>query len=178
MSYTSLPYTYTLHDLAVPELLTASNEDKAVVSAAADHLCDPRKWKVSDSSTKLDKLGLLELGAKCYFRALHMKPSLATAWHDLAINFHAQATTTNLSGGDDDEKTAAKLDAKSMAMARRAVALRPSAHPHWNLLGVLALRLGDFPLAQHCLVRSTALPGGAVDAPAWTNLGILYMILG
>ena len=95
------------------------------------------------------KLSVLELGARCHARAAQLQPDNAGIWRNLAVNYHAQAQC----GGDTD--SVAKLRAKALSAAKRALSLEPKSAAHWNVLGVLAMSAGEeyFGVAQHSFIR-------------------------
>ena len=95
------------------------------------------------------KLSVLELGARCYARAAQLQPDNAGIWRNLAVNYHAQAQC----GGDTD--SVAKLRAKALSAAKRALSLEPKSAANWNVLGVLAMSAGEeyFGVAQHSFIR-------------------------
>ncbi|TRY80081.1 hypothetical protein TCAL_09328 [Tigriopus californicus] len=117
---------------------------------------------------KLEKTGVLALGAKCFLRALQINGEDPSVWHDLAVNYDAQATEMEGQGVPDVRQ-------KAMISIRRAITLEPSGHSHWNVCGVLALRDENYALAQHAFIRSIEAENNAM---AWTNLGILYLMKG
>jgi hypothetical protein len=50
-----------------------------------------------------------------------------------------------------------------------------NSHALWNLLGVVAFAGDNHALAQHAFIKSVTAENNSI---AWTNLGILYLVLG
>jgi Flp pilus assembly protein TadD len=64
---------------------------------------------------------------------------------------------------------------KSESYARKSLSLDPTNHAVWNLLGVIAFEADNHRLAQHAFIKSVTTES---NSTAWTNLGILYLVLG
>ena len=109
------------------------------------------------------------MALRCLVRALQLDQENGNLWHDLATCYHAMRKVD----GCDPEET----EGKCMSAMKRAIALEPNNHGHWSSLGVFAMSATrpDYPLAQHCFSKSVQIENNAV---AWTNLGVLYFILG
>lgn len=117
------------------------------------------------------KSELIRIGSRCYVRALQLSKDNAECWHDLALNYNVQA-----------EMATAKLERtqfrqKALSAVKKALMLCPKSHQHWNLLGVVAAssELQNHALAQHAFIKSIEVENNAI---AWTNLGIIYLLLG
>ena len=113
---------------------------------------------------------LLGVSLKALVRALQLDPDNGSLWHDLASCYHAMMRD----GGGTADKAE---EAKCMSAIKKAISLEPSNHGHWNAMGVFAMSLSreDYALAQHCFLKSVQIEN---NAAAWTNLGVLYYILG
>ena len=64
---------------------------------------------------------------------------------------------------------------KSESCIRKAISFEAGNSGFWNLLGLVAFSADDNGLAQHAFIKSVTLDNNPV---AWTNLGILYLVLG
>ena len=64
---------------------------------------------------------------------------------------------------------------KSESCVRKAISFESGNSVFWNLLGLVAFAADDHGLAQHAFIKSVTLDNNSV---AWTNLGILYLVLG
>ena len=64
---------------------------------------------------------------------------------------------------------------KSDSYVRKALKLEPANRSAWNLLGVISFATENFGLAQHAFIKSVQTEN---NSTAWTNLGILYLVLG
>ena len=106
----------------------------------------------------LTRQEVLELGVRCYTRALVLDPASPATWHDLAL---LQAGLGQL------EAAAASL--------RKCLSLEGGEAQYWLSLGVVEARREDWARAQHSFVKSLQLENSAV---CWTNLGVLYLNLG
>ena len=118
------------------------------------------------AGTKATKLQLYQLGAKCFVRAVQIDPDNPSLWHDLAMNHYYHSRE----GHDVHD-----LLRKSEAAARKALSLDPTCHTHWNALGLIGAAGERWSLAQHAFIKSIVAEN---NAPAWTNLGIVYLMLG
>ena len=127
-----------------------------------------------DDFVTLEKAEIIALGARCFLRSLKIHDSDAGVWHNLALNYQAQRETAK-EGGDPQKQRGDDLDSKAVLAVKKAIALDPKGHSHWNLLGVLAFKTEKYALAQHAFIKST---GAESNAMAWTNLGFLYLVLG
>ncbi|XP_063309755.1 superkiller complex protein 3 [Pelobates fuscus] len=120
-----------------------------------------------------DKSNILELGGRCYGRALKLQPS-ANLWCDLGINYYYQAQQSP----DSDSKTDGPGDLleRSLQCIKKAVMVDSGNHKYWNALGVISGSKGvrDYALAQHAFIKSIQCEQNNVTA--WTNLGALYLI--
>ena len=78
-----------------------------------------------------------------------------------------------------DQSTAqsSDLESKCLSAMKRAIALDPRNHTFWNALGVFAMSFKeeDYKLAQHCFCKAIQLENNSLS---WTNLGVLYLMLG
>ena len=113
------------------------------------------------SSQEEEELGwrdVVELGVRCYTKALVLDQDSANTWHDLAI----------LQSALD------QLDAAKSSL-RRSLSLEVGQALTWLSLGLVSARSEDWALAQHCFVKSLQLENSAT---CWTNLGVIYLHLG
>lgn len=112
---------------------------------------------------------LVRIGTRCYVRALQLVPDNAECWHDLALNYNVQA--------EMDCGKVKEFRHKALSAVKKALTLNSKSHQHWNLLGVIAAssELQNHALAQHAFIKSIEAENNAI---AWTNLGILYLLLG
>ncbi|KAM9328956.1 superkiller complex protein 3 [Gastrophryne carolinensis] len=121
----------------------------------------------------MNKSEVLELGARCYGRALKLQPA-ANIWCDLGINYYYQAQHRMHSGIQETDPS--DLLERSVQCIKKSVIMDSSNHQYWNTLGVVSCSKGisNNALAQHAFIKSIQCqPNNAV---AWTNLGALYLI--
>lgn len=128
----------------------------------------PAELVQSTNEEKLEKLQLLELGSKCYTRALQIRPENTICWQSLATNFHYQCLEMTQ---PESRKKARSL---CFSAIRKALSLSPKSHILWNALGVFAASDDNLPLAQHAFVQSVNVQNNTL---AWINLGVVYYIL-
>ncbi|XP_053375489.1 tetratricopeptide repeat protein 37-like [Mercenaria mercenaria] len=116
----------------------------------------------------LTKLETLELGSRCYIRALKILPECSSLWHDLGVNYIHQSQCSS-------EESASSLAERSVQALKKAIQLESTNHKHWNALGYVAcLKVYNKPdLAQHCFIKSIQVESNNVIA--WTNLAALYL---
>ncbi|XP_077989019.1 tetratricopeptide repeat protein 37-like isoform X1 [Glandiceps talaboti] len=122
-----------------------------------------------DTMVTMEKIQVLSLGAKCYGRALSLKPECSSLWHDLGINYYRQAQEIS------DDKDGPELAHKSLKCLQKAITIETSSHQHWNALGVVAASkyVKKSKMAQHAFIKSIHAENNNVIA--WTNLGTLYL---
>ncbi|XP_046996555.1 tetratricopeptide repeat protein 37 [Schistocerca americana] len=120
----------------------------------------------------LSKEEVLQLGARCYCRALTLSPHSDLIWHDLAVNYQYQAENTAMRNLKN------QLRNWALKAAKKCVTLSPRNCQHWNLLGVVAAspEINNLKLAQHSFIKAIELEKN--NAVPWTNLGTLYLCLG
>ncbi len=118
-------------------------------------------------------MDVLRLGVKCYSRAAQLDPENAGIWHNIGFNYLAQAAEMQRKGDDED---ADSLRQRALNAMKRSLSLEPKSHTHWNAMGVVAIRSGEayFGLAQHSFIKSIECENNSV---AWTNLGVLYLVM-
>ncbi|XP_075037195.1 superkiller complex protein 3 [Mixophyes fleayi] len=121
----------------------------------------------------MNKSEILELGGRCYGRALKLQPS-ANIWCDLGINYFYQAE--NLLNPDCKGSSSNDLLEKSLQCIKKSIMMDSSNHQYWNALGVVCCCKGmnNNALAQHAFIKSIQCQ--ANNAVAWTNLGALYLV--
>lgn len=124
--------------------------------------------KSDQESTVLSMIQTLELGARCYGRALKILPECASLWHDLGFNLFHQSQNC-------PSEAMTTVAGKSINSLKKALSLDSSNHLHWNALGVVASSKGAYnpTLAQHCFIQS--IKAEASNHIAWTNLATLYL---
>ncbi|KAK7473574.1 hypothetical protein BaRGS_00035177 [Batillaria attramentaria] len=154
--------------------LTTTRDNTDTVCVAKRLVCVPKRLcqtttRDNTDTVKLGKVDLLQLGARCYGRALKILPNSAPLWHDLGISYLQQTRESSCS----DERTV--LMDKCLYALKKAVSLDPGNHMHWTALGVAATSpyVKNLPLAQHCFIKS--IQSETNNAVAWTNLGTLYL---
>ncbi|XP_076443971.1 tetratricopeptide repeat protein 37-like [Babylonia areolata] len=125
----------------------------------------------STDSVALNKAAFMELGTKCYGRALKILPDSAPLWHDLGLSLFYLGREV----GDEEGGRRREVVERSVRSLKKALTLDPSHHRHWTALGVVAASpyVGNLALAQHCFIKSVQCE--ANNAVAWTNLGTLYL---
>ncbi|XP_067002861.1 tetratricopeptide repeat protein 37 [Anabrus simplex] len=120
----------------------------------------------------LSKTGALQLGARCFCRALSITPNISLLWHDLAVNYHYQANSST------NAQLKKQIRDWALIAAKKSITLSPRNWHHWNILGVVAAtnEIRNLKLAQHCFIKSLELVSN--NPVSWTNLGTIYLILG
>lgn len=122
---------------------------------------------------------MLALGSRCYLRSLHLRKKAdkedmsefndihvqASLWFDLAFNF--------LVRWQHDKED--RLLQTARHAVERAISFDSSNADFWNLLGIVCLHSDEFPLAQHAFIKAVRSNN---NAAAWTNLGVMYHIIG
>ncbi|XP_053330770.1 SKI3 subunit of superkiller complex protein isoform X2 [Spea bombifrons] len=118
----------------------------------------------------MGKSGILELGGRCYGRALKLQPT-ANLWCDLGINYYYQARDSDIIKSNSDG-----LLEKSLQCVKKAVMMDSGNYQYWNVLGVISSSKGinNHALAQHAFIKSIQCEQNNVAA--WTNLGALYLV--
>ncbi|XP_060062752.1 tetratricopeptide repeat protein 37-like [Ylistrum balloti] len=147
-----------IHGLA-PKNFSFTVDNKLV--ARAGETCTSGTSKIGLTQT-------LELGARCYGRALKVLPECASLWHDLGLNFFYQSQQSTQSD------VIATLSTKSVNALKKALTIDPKNHLHWNALGRVFCSNGFYTpdKAQHCFIKSIQTePNNVV---AWSNLATLY----
>ncbi|KAM3940662.1 superkiller complex protein 3 isoform 1-T2 [Leptodactylus fuscus] len=121
----------------------------------------------------LNKSEILELGGRCYGRALKLQSS-ANIWCDLGINYFYQAQHLLLS--DHAESNQSEILEKSVQCIKKSIMMDSSNHQYWNSLGVICCskEVNNKALAQHAFIKSIQCQQN--NAIAWTNLGALYLL--
>ncbi|KAG8598337.1 hypothetical protein GDO81_002570 [Engystomops pustulosus] len=146
------------------------------------HLVSPIKVRVNvlgalvgqnTDSKLLNKSEILELGGRCYGRALKLQSS-ANLWCDLGINYYYQAEHLLLS--DQAGSNQSELLEKSVQCIKKSIMMESSNHQYWNALGVICCSkdINNKALAQHAFIKSIQCQQN--NAIAWTNLGALYLL--
>ncbi|XP_075693260.1 superkiller complex protein 3 isoform X2 [Rhinoderma darwinii] len=146
------------------------------------HLVSPAKVRVNvlgalvgqNTGPKLlNKSEILELGGRCYGRALKLQPS-ANIWCDLGINYFYQAQHLRIS--DHQGSNQSDLLEKSVQCVKKSIMMDSSNHQYWNALGVICCSkdVNNKALAQHAFIKSIQFKQN--NAIAWTNLGALYLL--
>ncbi|XP_021379584.1 tetratricopeptide repeat protein 37-like [Mizuhopecten yessoensis] len=149
----------TLIHVLAPETFSLTVDNKLVTKAG--ETSPPGTTSIGLSQT-------LELGARCYGRALKALPECASLWHDLGVNFFyqsQQSTQTDM---------VATLSTKAVNALKKALTLDHRNHLHWNALGRVFCLKGCYSpdKAQHCFIKSIQTePNNVV---AWSNLATLY----
>ncbi|MEE6508118.1 hypothetical protein FKM82_019100 [Ascaphus truei] len=146
------------------------------------HAVSPSKVKVNvlailvgrnEDRQLLSKSEILELGGRCYGRALKLQ-STSNLWCDLGINYYCQAQ--HLLASDGKRNDTSDLLEKSLQCIKKAVMMESGNHLYWNALGVISSSIGtdNHALAQHAFIKSIQCEQNNVVA--WTNLGVLYLV--
>ncbi|XP_033749913.1 LOW QUALITY PROTEIN: tetratricopeptide repeat protein 37-like [Pecten maximus] len=147
-----------VHSLA-PETFRFTVDNKLV--SRAGETCPP-------GTSRINLLQTLELGARCYGRALKALSDCASLWHDLGVNFFYQSQQSA------QTDVIARLSTKAVNSLKKALTIDPKNHLHWNALGRVFCSKGCYSpdKAQHCFIKSIqAEPNNVV---AWSNLATLY----
>lgn len=121
---------------------------------------------------------LLELGSRCYGRALKIYPECSSLWHDLGINFLYQSRELRDRCKDENQSDHSEVKVrihKALDILKQAITLDPQNCKHWDALGIALCSKDCFnpKLAQHCFIKSIQVENN--NAVAWTNLGALYL---
>ncbi|XP_040277485.1 tetratricopeptide repeat protein 37 isoform X1 [Bufo bufo] len=146
------------------------------------HLVSPTKVRVNvlgalvgqnTGQKLLNKSEILEIGGRCYGRALKLQPS-ANIWCDLGMNYYYQAQLLLLSDHTRSNQNA--LLEKSVQCIKKSIMMDSSNHQYWNALGVVCCSkdVNNKALAQHAFIKSIQCQQN--NAIAWTNLGALYLL--
>ncbi|XP_045595970.2 superkiller complex protein 3 [Procambarus clarkii] len=135
-----------------------------------------REVKDLDQMLLVDKLEILQLGARCYGVALQITDD-AALWHDLGVNTYLQGKI--LETGKEGESDAAIKDLmeRSLMALRKSLSMDPLNGMTWNSLGIVAAHkmAGEYALAQHALIKACQCQPSAVT---WTHLGAFYLTQG
>lgn len=145
------------------------------------HLVSPAKVRVTvigalvgqtTGQKLMNKSEILELGGRCYGRALKLQPS-ANIWCDLGINYFYQAQHFLLC--DPAGSNQGDLLEKSVQCIKKSIMMDSGNHQYWNALGVVCCSrdVDNKALAQHAFIKSIQCQQNNVIA--WTNLGALYL---
>eukprot|EP00118_Oscarella_pearsei_P013030 m.100186 g.100186 ORF g.100186 m.100186 type:complete len:1137 (+) comp37085_c0_seq8:16-3426(+) len=120
---------------------------------------------------KSGKKGLLFLAPRAYATGLQFMPGAAFLWHDLGIGLYCQSMVI-----EGDRKK--EMLQSSLQALMKSVKLDDGMAEYWISLGVVSMDpvLRDFALAQHAFIRSIQLQ--PINAVAWSNLGVLYLLSG
>ncbi|XP_069137889.1 tetratricopeptide repeat protein 37-like isoform X1 [Argopecten irradians] len=119
-------------------------------------------------TSKISLIQTIELGSRCYGRALKALPNCASLWHDLGVNFFYQSQQSTQSD------MIATLSTKAVNALKKALNIDPKNHLHWNALGRVYCSQGCYQpdKAQHCFIKS--IQTEANNVVAWSNLATLY----
>ncbi|XP_068617091.1 superkiller complex protein 3 [Brachionichthys hirsutus] len=115
----------------------------------------------------------LQVGERCYARALKLKSEVPGLWYDMGLNYYHQSTCPCPTEGDQNSPSL--LLEKAQQCLKKAIMMDSGNHGYWNALGVISMSKGleNFALTQHCFIKSIQVePNNVV---AWTNLGTLYL---
>lgn len=126
----------------------------------------------ADQTVHLIGAELHALAANCLCRALKIRPTDVLLWYDLSLNYYQRALKL---GGADTVAQRRQHLVRADAAARYTIQLQPGRWQNWNLLGVISAtaEMDNAALAQHAFIKAVQLCRTA--APAWTNLGVLYV---
>ncbi|ETN60838.1 tetratricopeptide repeat protein 37 [Anopheles darlingi] len=119
---------------------------------------------------------LAELASRCYARLVKQDVENDALWYELASNYYRRAMAMNetemLTAKDDRMK----LLNSAYDMAKHSIVLNSARWQNWNLLGVICTteEINDRALAQHSFIQAVEKER-KVCAPAWSNLGVLYL---
>ncbi|XP_050089380.1 tetratricopeptide repeat protein 37 [Anopheles aquasalis] len=121
---------------------------------------------------------LAELASRCYARLVKLDPGNDTLWYELASNYYRRAVALNeaeMPKTEDDDRRK-RLLSTAYEMGKHSIVLNSARWQNWNLLGVICTteEINDRALAQHCFIQAVETER-KVCAPAWSNLGVLYL---
>ncbi|KAJ8909617.1 hypothetical protein NQ315_004979 [Exocentrus adspersus] len=121
-------------------------------------------------TTFVEKEDLYKMAARFYCKAINLTEDNVLIWHDLGVCYLYHAMNTEGNGKQ-------QLFLYSLAVARHCTSTNPSRWQHWNLLGNVAMRKDppNYALGQHAFIK--AVTADHNTAVAWTNLGILYLLM-
>ncbi|XP_015173707.1 PREDICTED: tetratricopeptide repeat protein 37 [Polistes dominula] len=113
---------------------------------------------------------LFLLSKRSYYRALDLSKNSSLLWHDLACCYVSQLRLNSINNRQE-------IANEALTAAKYAVKLCPTSWSHWNILGIICMipEVKNYALAQHCFIMSISKENNAI---VWTNLGILYALLG
>ncbi|XP_068245666.1 superkiller complex protein 3 [Palaemon carinicauda] len=122
----------------------------------------------------VDKLQVLQLGARCYGLSLQLTKDDSNLWHDLGINTYLQGIVLEETSKKGNEDVIKDLFLRSVKSLKKSVELEPTNAKAFNSLGVVAAHkvVGEYALAQHAFLKAIDLQPTAI---AWTHLGALYL---
>ncbi|CAG00393.1 unnamed protein product [Tetraodon nigroviridis] len=102
----------------------------------------------------LNQAQALQIGERCYARALKLMPEVPSLWHDLGLNYYHQSCLSCVS--EADQNVACLLLEKAQECLKKAIMLDSENYNFWNALGVISMSKGleNFALAQHCFIKS------------------------
>ncbi|XP_060530734.1 tetratricopeptide repeat protein 37 [Cylas formicarius] len=123
-----------------------------------------------EEETILDKEELFECAAKFYCNAISFTKGDVNLWYDLGICYVMHSKVTS-----DTRKE--KLLNFALHVAQHCTSLKPTSWQNWNLLGTIIMlgNSSNFALAQHAFIKAVTADHNSYVA--WTNLGVLYLIL-
>ncbi|XP_064110497.1 superkiller complex protein 3-like [Macrobrachium nipponense] len=127
-----------------------------------------------NATVTVDKLQILQLGARCYGLSLQITKDDSNLWHDLGINTYLQGIVMEETNKEGNEDVIKDLFLRSIKSLKKSVELEPTSAKAYNSLGVVAAHkvVGEYALAQHAFLKSIDLQPTAI---AWTHLGALYL---
>ncbi|XP_056637029.1 tetratricopeptide repeat protein 37 [Diorhabda sublineata] len=124
-----------------------------------------------EGKSVIDKEEMFVLATSCYCKAIGLMEDILL-WHDLSNCYLKHALSVN-----DREKRDTLLSYATQS-AQHCVSSNPKYWQHWNLLGIIAMEQipPNYALAQHYFIKAVTVENN--NPIAWSNLGVLYFIMG
>jgi len=115
-----------------------------------------------EEKVSVGKEQILELGSRAYVRALNLDGENWQLWHQLAVIYILLAKL----------KKSREIYYRALSVLKHTVKLVPGNQAVWNSLGLAAMQVSDWNLAQHSFIKSLQIEA---SSSTWTHLGILYL---
>ena len=115
------------------------------------------------------RIRTVQRSRKAYVKALHLEPSAASAWHDVACTFYHESQL-HRSNATSLENLSSSLLERAVLCMRGALRLEPSSAELWTALGIAS---PDKSVKEYALSRSLQLDPRS--SSTWVALARLYI---